>query len=101
MATNAIIGGAAAYTTAQGTYVVFKGNGGHCPSGQSAEAIVWSVGAEGDNRLNGFDGDTGRIVYNGGGPSDVIGSVRRYQTPIHAGGHIFVAADNTVKAFMR
>ena len=139
VATNAIIGGAAAYTTAQGTYVVFKGDGGHCPTGQSgdltavrivpgtppsvqtawcakqngkgspmvtttdghAEAIVWSVGAEGDNRLHGFDGDTGRIVYNGGGSRDVIGSVRRYQTPILAGGHIFVAADNTVKAFMR
>ncbi len=139
VATNAIIGGAAAYTTARGTYVVFKGNGSHCPSGQSgdlaavrivpgspptvqtawcakqngkgspmvtttdghAEAIVWSVGAEGDNRLHGFDGDTGQIVYAGGGPGDVIGPVRRYQTPILAGGRIFIPADNTVKAFVR
>lgn len=139
VATNAIIGGAAAYSTARGTYVVFKGNGSHCPAGQSgdltairivpgspptvqtawcakqngkgspmvtttdghAEAIVWSVGAEGDNRLHGFDGETGQIVYAGGGPGDVIGSVRRYQTPILAGGRIFIAADNTVKAFVR
>lgn len=43
-----------------------------------AEAIVWSVGA-----------------------GDLIGSVRRYQTPILAGGRIFIAADNTVKAFVR
>ncbi len=139
VARNAIIGGAAAYTTARGTYVVFKGNGSLCPAGQSgdltavrivpgapptvrtawcarqngkgspmvsttdghSEAIVWSVGAEGDNRLHGFDGDTGQTVYNGGVSGDVIGSVRRYQTPILAGGRIFVAADNTVKAFVR
>jgi hypothetical protein len=66
-----------------------------------AEAIVWSVGGEGDNRLHGFDGDTGRIIYGGGGAGDLIGSVRRYQTPILAGGRIFIAADNTVKAFVR
>lgn len=139
VATNEIIGGAAAYTTARGTYVVFKGKGSSCPPGQSGdltavrivpgspptvqaawcakqngkgapmvtttnghdEAIVWSVGAEGDNRLHGFDGDTGQIIYSGGGPDEVIGSVRRYHTPILAGGRIFVAADNTVKAFVR
>jgi outer membrane protein assembly factor BamB len=66
-----------------------------------SEAIVWSVGAEGDNRLHGFDGDTGRIVYAGGGPNDVIGRVRRYHTPILAGGRIYVAADDTVRAFVR
>lgn len=139
VATDAIIGGAAAYTTEHGTYVVFKGSGSHCPSGQSgdltavrlvpgspptirtawcarqngkgspmvttadghSEAIVWSAGAEGDNRLHGFDGDTGQVVFAGGGPDDVIGRVRRYQTPILAGGRIFIAADNTVKAFVR
>lgn len=139
VAANAIIGAAAVYTTLLGTYVVFKGNGRHCPAGRSgdltavrivpgapptvrtawcakqngkgspmvtttdghAEAIVWSVGAEGDNRLHGFDGDTGQIVYAGGGPADVIGPVRRYQTPILAGGRIFIAADNAVKAFVR
>ncbi len=139
VAGNAIIGGAAAYSTARGTYVVFKGRGIHCPEGQSGdltavrivpgapptvqtawcaeqngmgspmvtttnghdEAIVWSVGAEGDNRLHGFDGDTGRIVYSGGGAGDLIGKVRRYHTPILAGGRIFIGSDNTVKAFVR
>ena len=65
------------------------------------ESIVWSVGAEGDNRLHGFDGDTGQIVYAGGGPGDVIGLVRRFHTPILAGGRIYVAADGVVKAFVR
>ncbi len=66
-----------------------------------SEAIVWSVGAEGDNRLHGFDGDTGQIVFGGGGPEDVIGLVRRYHTPILANGKIYVAADGVVKAFVR
>ncbi len=139
VARNAIIGAAAAYTTARGAYVVFRGNGIDCPAGRSGdltavriipgappavrtawcakqngmgspmvttmdghkEAIVWSVGAEGDNRLHGLDGDTGRIVFAGGGPGDLIGPVRRYQTPILAAGRIFIAADNEVKAFVR
>ncbi len=66
-----------------------------------SEAIVWSVGAEGDNRLHSFDGDTGRTVYSGGGPNDVMGRVRRYHTPIVAGGRIFIAADDMVRAFVR
>ncbi len=66
-----------------------------------AEAIVWSVGAEGDNRLHGFDGDTGQVVYAGGGAGDGLGSVRRFQTPILAGGRIFVAVEGGVKAFVR
>ncbi len=139
VATNGIINAAAAYTTSQGTYVVFKGNGSNCPAGQSgnltavrivpgappsvttawcvqqngegspmvtttdghSEAIVWSVGAEGDNRLHGFDGDTGEIVYGGGGAGDVIGLVRRFHVPIIAGGRIYVAGDGAVKAFVR
>ncbi len=139
VSTGAIINAAAAYTTASGTYVVFKGNGSNCPAGQSGnltavrmvpgappgiqtawctqqngegspmvtttdghhEAIVWTVGAEGDNRLHGFDGDTGQVVYDGGGAGDVIGFVRRYHTPILANGRIYVAADGVVKAFVR
>ncbi len=65
------------------------------------EVIVWSVGAEGDNRLHGFDGDTGQVVYAGGGPDDVIGQVRRYHAPILARGRIYVAADGVVKVFAR
>lgn len=65
-----------------------------------SNAIVWSVGAEGDDRLHGFDGDTGRVIYSGGKDA-AIGRVRRYQTPILAGGRIYVAADGVIKAFSR
>ncbi len=63
-----------------------------------SEAIVWSVGAEGDDRLHGFDGDTGAVVYRQDG---VLGGVRRFQTPVLAGGRIFVAVEGGVKAFVR
>jgi len=139
VARGAIINAAAAYTTARGTYVAFRGTGQGCPPGQSgdltavrlspgspptaavawcarqngkgspmvtttdghANAIVWSVGAEGDGRLRGFDGDSGAVVYGGGGPGDALGEVARFQTPILAGGRIFVATKDGVKALTR
>jgi hypothetical protein len=139
VASSEIITAAASYTTAQGTYVVFRGTGSSCPVGQSGEltavritattpptvvtawcasqhgtgspmvtttdgssqAIVWSLGAEGDQRLHGFDGDTGQVVYAGGGAGDALGSVRRFHTPILAKGRIFVGADGAVRALVR
>ncbi len=62
-------------------------------------AIVWGVGAEGDGRLHGFDGDTGEVVFAGGGPADAMGPIARYATPIAAGGRIFVAGRTAVYAF--
>jgi hypothetical protein len=133
-----IINASAAYKTAMGTYLVFRGSGvGPCGGTQSnlvavkitaaspptlsiawcanagggrgspiatttdgtAEAVVWAVGAEGDNRLHGFDGDTGAVVFAGGGAGDVMTSSRRFITPIVAKGRIFVAADNQLYAF--
>jgi hypothetical protein len=64
--------------------------------GQS-EAIVWAVGAEGNDLLQGFDGDTGATIFAGG--ATPIAGARRYTAPIVAKGRIFVAADNTVVAF--
>jgi len=138
VASGSIINAAAAYTTARGSYVVFKGAGLGCPSGGGdltavrivpgappsvavawcarqngtgspmvtttdgrAEAVVWRVGGEGDDRLHGFDGDTGAVVRDGGGPDQALGGVRRFQTPILGGGRIFVATDTGVKAFRR
>ncbi len=66
-----------------------------------ANALVWSVGAEGDGRLHGLDGDTGHVVYSGGGPSDALPDVARFQSPIVAGGRLFVATGSGVKAFTR
>jgi hypothetical protein len=62
-------------------------------------AIVWSVGAEGDNRLHGIDGETGAVVFGGGGPLDLMGNIPRFQTPILAKGRIYVAGDGRVYAF--
>jgi hypothetical protein len=64
-----------------------------------AESIVWGIGAEGDGRLRGFDGDTGATVFGGGGSGDVMGPLRRFNTPIAAKGRIFVAGDDAVYAF--
>jgi hypothetical protein len=132
VASGEIINAAAAYSTASGVHVVFKGSGVGCPAGQSgdltalrivpgapasvttawcanqgglgspmvtttdgrAESIVWSVGAEGDGMLHAFDGDTGAEIA-----AVPVGAVRRYSTPILAGGRILVAGDGAVYAF--
>jgi hypothetical protein len=62
-----------------------------------SESMIWSVGAEGDGRLRGYDGENGSVLYTSG----AIGHVRRYQTPILAAGRIFVAADGAIHAFVR
>ena len=64
-----------------------------------ANPIVWAVGAEGDNRLHGFRGDTGAIVFSGAGSGDAIGLVRRFQTLIAAGERLYIAGDRQVYAF--
>lgn len=64
-----------------------------------SDAIVWAVGAESSNRLFGFDGDTGQVVYGGGGSAEAMANVRRFSTPIAAKGRIFVASDTAVYAF--
>ncbi|HEY3120466.1 MAG TPA: hypothetical protein VGL15_07575, partial [Vicinamibacteria bacterium] len=64
-----------------------------------SEAIVWGLGAESGNRLMGFDGDTGQVVFGGGGASEAMSNIRRLSTPIAAKGRIFVASDTAVYAF--
>ena len=91
---SAIIQAAATYRTALGTYVVFCGNGTELSAfrigatspptitsvwtvsqgGRGSpfvtstdgtnNAIVWGIGSEGDQRLHGFDGDTGDPVFS-------------------------------------
>jgi hypothetical protein len=62
-----------------------------------SEAIVWSLGADGDQLLHGFDGDTGATIFDGGGVT--IPGMRHFNTPIAAKGRIFVASDQAVVAF--
>jgi hypothetical protein len=67
--------------------------------------IVWVVGTEdhltaGDQRLHGYDGDTGAVVYGGGGPNELMAGTHYYSTTgIAARGRIYVAGDNKVYAF--
>lgn len=62
----------------------------------TSDAVVWAVGAEGDERLHGFDGDTGKAISTDAGSP---GKVRRFQAPIAAGARIYVAVDGGVRAF--
>jgi len=67
--------------------------------------IVWVVGTEdhatgGDQRLHGYDGDSGAVVYDGGGPNELMAETHYYSTTgIVARGRIYVAGDNKVYAF--
>ncbi len=65
----------------------------------TSQPVVWSVGAEGSNRLYAFDGETGEVLFAGGGVDEQMGFVRRFQTPIAVNGRIFVAADDQLFAF--
>ncbi len=65
----------------------------------TSDAVVWGIGAEGSQRIVGFDGDTGQVVYAGGGAGELMAGVRRFQSAIVARGRIFVAGDNTLYAF--
>ena len=63
------------------------------------DVIVWGLGAEGDQRLHGFDGDTGNVVFAGGGTNELMSGTRRFSTGIAARGRIYVAGDEKVFAF--
>jgi hypothetical protein len=64
--------------------------------------IVWTVGTgtNGDQRLHGYDGDTGAVVYAGGGANELMAGTHSYSTTgIVARGRMYVATDNKVYAF--
>lgn len=60
-----------------------------------AQPIVWMLGAEGDDRLYGFRGDTGERLFM----SESLPGLRHFGTLIAAGNHLYVAADGAVYAF--
>jgi hypothetical protein len=62
-----------------------------------ADPIVWMVGAEGDNRLHGFRGDTGEPILDRSGPAMV--GLHHFQTLIATRDHLYVGADGRVYAF--
>jgi hypothetical protein len=119
----------ATYTTARGTYFVFRAGSSTVKayritptnpptivsawsvsqSGQGSpwvtttdgtnNAIVWVVGAQGDQRLHGYNGDTGAVVYAGGGNNELMTGTRKWNSGIVARGSIYVANDNKVYKF--
>ncbi len=62
----------------------------------SADPIVWILGAEGDNRLHGFRGDTGEALFTG---PPLVAGLRHFQTLIAADGRLFVGADGRLYRF--
>jgi hypothetical protein len=55
---------------------------------------------QGDQRLHGYDGETGVVVYAGGGPNELIPGTHSYSTTgIVARARMYVAGDNKVYAF--
>src|SRR5205809_2190159 len=113
---------AAAYRTSQGTYFVFHTEGNAVSAYKvnptsppiissawtvsqtglgsawvtstvgASDVIVWVAGAGGDQRLHGYNGDTGAVVYAGGGANELMSGTRRWNTGIVARGRIYYAA---------
>ena len=63
-------------------------------TGGGADAIVWMAGAEGDNRLHGFRGDTGEPVFAGSDAMAGSASLRDDSCSPTTGP--FIAGDNRV-----
>src|SRR5438552_12238358 len=61
--------------------------------------IVWVAGVAGDQRLHGYDGDTGAVVYAGGGANELMTGTSQWNTGIAARGRIYFGADNKIYAF--
>jgi len=61
-----------------------------------SDPIVWTLGAEGDNRLHGFRGDTGEPVAT----SEPLAGLRHFQTLIATRDHLYVGADGRIYAFI-
>jgi hypothetical protein len=62
--------------------------------------IVWYAATSGgDQRLHAYDGDTGAVIYAGGGTNELMTGTRQWNTGIAARGRIYFAADNKIYAF--
>jgi len=63
-------------------------------------AIVWAANSgNGDQRVRGFNGDTGAVVYAGGGPNELMNGTSKWNTGIVARGRVYFAGTNKVYAF--
>jgi PQQ enzyme repeat len=62
-----------------------------------SNGIVWALGAEGINQLQGFDVRNGNEVFSGSGTS--MSGLHHFQTILATRNRFYVGADNTVYAF--
>lgn len=62
-----------------------------------ANPIVWMAGAEGDNKLHGFNALSGAEVFDGGGFA--MSGLHHFVTILATHKRLYVAADDTVYAF--
>jgi outer membrane protein assembly factor BamB len=62
-------------------------------------AIVWVAGSGGDGRLHAYNGNTGNVIYAGGGANEMMTGTRKWNTGIVARGRIYYPADNKIYAF--
>lgn len=62
-------------------------------------AIVWAYGHGTNQRLFGYNGDTGAVIFAGGGANDTISGTRTFNTGIAARGRIYIAGNDKVYAF--
>jgi outer membrane protein assembly factor BamB len=60
-----------------------------------SDPVVWMLGAEGDNRLHAFRGETGEKVFT----SEPLSGLRHFQTLIATQDRLYVGADGRVYAF--
>jgi hypothetical protein len=61
--------------------------------------IVWYAATGGDERLHAYDGDTGAVIYAGGGTNELMTGTRQWNTGIAARGRIYFGADDKIYAF--
>jgi len=64
-------------------------------SDDAADPIVWIVGAESDDKLHGFRGDTGQELFKG----DPLPGLRHFVAVLAAAGRLYVAGDGQVFAY--
>jgi PQQ enzyme repeat len=63
-------------------------------------AIVWAANSgNGDQRVHGFNGDTGAVVYAGGGSNELMNGTSKFNTGIVARGRMYFAGTHKVYAF--
>src|SRR5437867_1176014 len=120
---------AVTYHTSQGTYFAFHNDGNAVSAykitaanpptivsgwsvGQSGRGspwvtttdgtnnfIVWVVGVQGDQRLHGYNADTGAVIYAGGGANELMSGTRQWNTGMVARGRIYFGADSQANSY--